>query len=131
MDQPGFGSRVGIGRQHVDGNAVDRGDVDDLCWPLPTCGAAEGSEQRLNEEERSLDVQIHDLVPAALGKALDRLTPSRASVVDENVEPGFFRQIEVGQRPGATRPRRIRGYRRTFAESGEALGCFLAGRALP
>ena len=42
--------------------------------------------QRLRQEERRLDVEVHDLVPAAFREFLERHAPGGAGVVDQDVE---------------------------------------------
>ena len=42
--------------------------------------------QRLGQEERRLQVQVDDLVPALLGKRVEGLAPGGAGVVDQDVE---------------------------------------------
>ena len=49
-------------------------------------GGAQGGGQRLGQEERRLEVEVHHLVPAALRKFVEVRAPRRAGIVDEDIE---------------------------------------------
>ena len=55
-------------------------------------GLGQGRVQGLGQEERRLQVQVQDLVPAALGELIEVRTPGGAGVVDQDVEPVLQRQ---------------------------------------
>ena len=57
--------------------------------------------QRLREEERALEVQVHHLVPAALREFVERCAPGSAGVVDEDVQLRLARAVGRGQCAGA------------------------------
>src|SRR5208337_1694354 len=67
-------------------DSVDRGDIDRFGRFLLARSVPQGLRQRLCQEERRLDIEVHDLVPALLGKGVKLGQPSRASVVDEDIE---------------------------------------------
>ena len=54
MDQPGLGGGVGIGALMFDGEAVNRGDIDDLGRPFGARRRAQRAEQGLGQEEGGL-----------------------------------------------------------------------------
>ena len=54
--------------------------------------------QVLREEERRLDVEVHDLVPAGFGEFEIVDAPGRAGIVDENVELAFAARQFLDQR---------------------------------
>ena len=74
-----------VGGRH--GDAVDRADHDDPGGILGGSRRSRRREQRLGQEERRLDVEIHHLVEAGLGELVDRGTPGGAGVVDQDVHP--------------------------------------------
>ena len=89
MDHRRLARPIGIGLQRVHEDAVDRGDVDHFRRPLGAGRGAQRLVQRLGQEEQRLDVQVHDLVPAAFRKLVELGAPGRARIVDENVELGL------------------------------------------
>ena len=79
--------RHGVERRAAD--PVDRSDVD---HPRRLVGGGSGLEQwqePLREEEDTLDVGVHHLVPADLGELVDARSPRHPGVVDEHVEARF------------------------------------------
>src|SRR5579862_608923 len=83
VDQTRLARMIRVRLLRIDGDAVDRGDVDDLGKFFLARGGAQRAVQRLGEKERSLYIQVHDLVPAALGKLVELRTPGRTRIVDE------------------------------------------------
>ncbi len=52
-------------------------------------GGAQRRGQRLGQEERRLDVEVHHLVPAAFRKLVEIRAPRRAGIVDEDIQLRF------------------------------------------
>ena len=122
LDQAGLARGVRIGFLRVDRDAVDRGDVDHLGRPLGARRLAQRPGERLGQEERRLQVQVDDLVPALLGKAVEVLAPGRAGVVDQDVERRLVlarRRRRAPARP-ARRRRRPAARRRCRATTARA-----------
>ena len=77
---------VGVHGQLADVDPVDAADVDDPggvvgCACLTQCG-----QQRLDQPERRLEVEVEHFVPCRVREALQRLAPCRARVVDQDVQ---------------------------------------------
>lgn len=92
--QSSLGSRVRVRLQRRYTNAVDGANVNDTGGVVPGSvaifsrrerGEHEGDEA-LREREHSLEVEREDLGECAVGVRLDRSSPIRSSVVDQNIE---------------------------------------------
>ena len=129
VDQAGLARGVGVGLQRVDRDAVDRGDVDHLGGALARSGL-QVFVQSLGEEERRLHVQVHHLVPAALGEGLEGLAPGGAGVVHQDVQGGFAACDLRGQRAAAFHGGHVQRQRDAGAQAGELGRRLVAGRGL-
>ena len=102
------------------------GDVDDLGGPLVRGRRAQRLRQRLGQEEQRLDVEVHDLVPAAFRKFVELRAPCRAGIVDEDVELRLQLDEFGGELVAAFDGRDVDRQRDAFAVIGG--GEFLRGR---
>ena len=131
VDEPGLARGVRIGLLRIDRDAVDRRDVDHLRGRRLARAARQRRVQRLRQEERRLDVQVHDLVPALLGELVERRAPGGAGVVDQDVERAFVRRVGLGQRLRAFDGRHVhRQRRRTSPRARQLRGGRVAGVGL-
>ena len=96
-----FARSVGIGAELVDVDTVDRSDIDDPCGIFGRGRCFQQRQQGLGQEERPFDIDIHDLVPAAFRKLLDRRAPGCAGIVHENIETGLTGLDRIGKRSDA------------------------------
>ena len=77
---------IGVRPELVDVETIDGADIDDPSGIRWRRGLLEQVKQGLSKEEWALDIDIHDLVPAALWKFLDRRAPGRACIIYQDVE---------------------------------------------
>ena len=87
---------------------------------------AQRFRQRLGQEEQRLDVEVHDLVPAAFGEFVELRAPGRACIVDEDVELRLQLDEFASQLVAAFDRRDVDRQRDAFAVIGG--GEFLRGR---
>ena len=82
----------------------------------------ERGEQRRGQVEDPFDVRVDHAVPAGLGKLLERGTPRRAGVVDEDAERlGALTHLS-GERSRPLRRGQVRRDRLAAAERAQLLG---------
>ena len=84
--------------------------------------------QRLRQEERALQVQVHHLVPAGFRELFKRCTPGRTGVVDEDVQVFLARQIGGHQAVHAYLGRHIGRQRHTVPQGREFRRCGITHR---
>ena len=87
---------------------------------------AQRLRQRLGQEEQRLDVEVHDLVPAAFGEFVELRAPCRACIVDEDVELRLQLDDFASELVAAFDRRNVDRQRDAFAVIGG--GEFLRGR---
>ena len=88
---------VGVVHEPTRLEAVDRRDVDDR---RPFVGARRGADfrqQLLDQEERTLDVEVDHPVPSLLREIVDGQAPSEPGVVDEDMQGVFALAEGVGE----------------------------------
>ena len=103
-----------------------------LAGPFVARRRAQRFRQRLGQEEHRLDVEVHDLVPAAFGKFVELRAPGRAGIVDEDVELRLQLDDFGGELVAAFDRRNVDRQRDAFAVIGgrELLRGRLAGAGL-
>ena len=84
-----FAGLIGIGIDRVDGDAINRGDIDDFGGLAGLCRRLQMTQQSLNQKERAFDIEVHHLVPTFFWVRFKRGHPDRASIIDQNVEVVF------------------------------------------
>jgi DNA topoisomerase IB len=85
--QPGLGRGVGVGRHRRDLKGVDAAHVDDPGRVVGRGRRLEQWQERPDQEERRLQVEVDQLVPGRFGILGQRRAPGRAGVVDQDVHP--------------------------------------------
>ena len=129
VDQATFAGGVGIGFLRVDRHAVDGRDVDHL-GQVVGGGSGEHRGQRLGQEERGFEVQIHHLVPATFWKLVKRRAQGGTCVVDQDVQGFFMLAVGGHQRRDASGGRHIGGQRNTGAKLGQLGRCLVTRSGL-
>src|ERR1700761_5335104 len=114
--QPGLGRGVGVGRHRRDLEAVDAADVDDPGRVVGRARRLQQRQERPDQEERRLEVQVDQLVPGRLGVLLERGAPGGAGVVDQDVHPGLGLAHHLGQPPALGFGGQVGGHRDHPAE---------------
>jgi DNA topoisomerase IB len=125
--QPGLGRRVGVDGQGRDLQAVDAADVDDAGRVVGRARRLQQRQERPDQEERRLQVQVDQLVPGRLGVLRQRGAPGRAGVVDQDVHPWLGLADDLGQPQALLLGGQVGGDRDDPAEPGQFVHGGLAG----
>ena len=82
----GLGGGIAVGLDFRDALAIDRADVDHLGEIVRGGGRFQQLDEALRQEEDGFDVEVHHLVPAGLGKIIERRAPACAGVVEQHID---------------------------------------------
>ena len=129
MVDRGLGRTVREGVEHRRAAAIHGADVDHAGRRPGGGGGAQRGQQRLGEEERTLYIGVHDLVPARFRELPELRTPRGTGVVDEHIEPGFAGGERRGEGGDTLERGEVSGQGGAFAavRRDEALCCGMAG----
>ena len=130
MHQARLAGRIGVRLLHIHRQSVDRGDVDHLGQFVLAACSLQRLMQRLGQEKRCLDVDIHHLVPTAFREGREIFAPCGAGIVDQNIEARFAREITRRQRFGTSRTRDVAGQRDACTKRRQPFRRRLAGTRL-
>ena len=86
--------------------------------------------QRLGQEEGALEVEVEHLVPAGCGEFLERRTPGRAGVVDQDVQVRLARRVGRHEAADAGLGGHVGGQRLARAQCRQLGGGGVARRGL-
>jgi DNA topoisomerase I len=128
--QPGLGRRVRIDRQGRHLEAVDAADVDHPGRVVGRACRLQQRQERPDQEERCLQVQVDQLVPGRFGILGQRGAPGRAGVVDQDVHPRLGLADDLGQPQALLLRGQIGGHRDHPPERGQLVDGGLPGLRL-